>query len=770
MPRALARMVGIAALGAALAPALASGCGRGEGDASPAVSRAIDATACGACHPRALEAWRSSDHARSMAVATKETVLADFRAPFEHFGVATAFSWRAGSPFVRTDGPDGEPRDYPVGFTFGHFPLQQYLIPTERGRLQALSICWDSRPTEVGGQRWFHLYPGEPVPSSDPLHWTGAYQNWNFMCAECHSTNLERRYRPERDSYDTQYSEIHVSCEACHGPGAEHVAWAEAKKKGGPDRPGYALRVAFEDRAAAGWNFEPGATTARRREARPVVQPFETCARCHARRAPLVPTHEAGRPFLDEYVPALLEEPLYHADGQILDEVYEYGSFLQSKMHAAGVSCVDCHDAHTGKAYFRGNELCAKCHLSQVYDTSEHHHHAAGSAGARCADCHMPSRTYMVVDPRRDHSLRVPRPDLTEKIGVPNACGGCHAKEGAAWAREASAKWWGTKRAQEPHWGEALFAGREGAVGCEEKLAALASDPKKPGIARASAIALLERTPRGEFAAALERAAEDPDPLVRMAAARAVRPFPNETKARVARRLVADPILAVRIEAARALAGEAARVLDREGAAAFERALAEYRRAQLANADRAEAHLNLAALAGDLGDPKEAEAECRAALRLAPALPMASVQLADVLREGGRDEEGERVLRASLARNPDHADLRHALGLLLVRRQQSAEALAELAAAARLDPARPRYAYVHGVALHSAGRREEARAVWEQALARHPGDPDLLSSLANDALEAGRRGDAEHYARRLVERLPGEAGARSLLERVAAPR
>ena len=310
-------------------------------------------------------------------------------------------------------GPDGKPADFEVVYTFGIEPLQQYLVEFPGGRLQSLTIAWDTKD-----KRWFHLYPGEDIPPDDPLHWTGRYQNWNGMCAECHSTNLQKNYDPEADTYQTTWSEINVSCQACHGPGAEHVAWGRSWKAGNGDtESSNGLIVDF-----------------RGHDSRYQV---DTCARCHSRRRQVSAEDAHGRHLLDDFLPSLLRDDLYHADGQILDEVYVYGSFLQSKMYAAGVRCTDCHDAHSAGLKAPGNDLCVQCHQphnnrrfatlkARHYDSTTHHFHPAGSPGAQCVNCHMPAKTYMVVDPRRDHSFRIPRPDLSVKLGTPNACTGCH--------------------------------------------------------------------------------------------------------------------------------------------------------------------------------------------------------------------------------------------------------------------------------------------------------------------------------------------------------
>jgi hypothetical protein len=276
-------------------------------------------------------------------------VLGDFNnARFTYGGVTSTFFTRAGKFYVHTDGPDGKLHDYEIRYTFGIAPLQQYLIPFPDGRLQALNVCWDTRPREQGGQRWFHLYPNEIVDFQDALHWTGPYQNWNYMCSECHSTNVRKNYDPDTDRFATTWSEIDVSCEACHGPGSQHVEWARDKQAGRVrDDPKQGLVVDLAARGGS-WVFEGSAPIAHLsgpRDTRPQV----ICARCHARRTQMGEDYDYTQPLGQTHMLALLTPALYHADGQILDEVFEYGSFLQSRMHERGVVCTDCHDPHSGQ-------------------------------------------------------------------------------------------------------------------------------------------------------------------------------------------------------------------------------------------------------------------------------------------------------------------------------------------------------------------------------------------------------------------------------------
>ena len=658
---------------------------------------------CATCHAQQEQLWRGSDHDRAMAEASAETVLGDFSgARFRHGRVTSTFFRRDGRYFVRTDGADGQLHDFPVAYTFGVEPLQQYLIEVEGGRLQALGIAWDSRPAADGGQRWFHLYGDEEVPAGDPLHWTGPRQNWNYMCAECHSTGVDKGYDAAANHYRTTWQEIDVSCEACHGQGSRHVAWAEGRAPSAADK---GLVVQLKDPGRQ-WGMDVRRGTARRL-APPAAggRELDTCGRCHSRRDVLAQPAASGGPLLDSHLPVLLEENLYYPDGQIRDEVYVYGSFLQSKMHRQGVTCSDCHEPHSLKLRAEGNALCASCHLASRFDTPEHHFHPMGSAGARCVSCHMPATTYMGVDPRRDHSLRIPRPDLSTKLGTPNACTVCHADRNPAWAAAQIAEHGGSDSLSRPHYGEVLQAGRLGSEGAAAALAQLARDAEVPGIARATALSLLRRGLTSAQLPAVQNALEDDDPLVRRAAVTALEALEPASRWPLAAPRLADSVLAVRLEAARVLAEglPAQRTRDQEDALAP--ALAEYRQSLEVNADRPQAQLNLGWLCFQQGDLAGAEAAFRQALRLDPGFGPAYVNLAELRRLAGDDAAGEVVLRQGLARDPGDAALHHALGLLLVRRQRLPEALPALARAVELAPGEARYAYVYDVARRSASSR-----------------------------------------------------------------
>jgi predicted CXXCH cytochrome family protein len=748
----------------------------------------VSAQACAGCHTAQFDAWKGSHHALAMQPATTTTVLGDFSdTKLEHFGVTTTF-YRDGEKFmVRTDGPDGVLHDYPIAYTFGVYPLQQYLVAFPGGRLQALGIAWDSRPKEQRGQRWFHLYPGQRLKPGDPLHWTGRDQTWNYQCADCHSTDLKKNYNLAANNYSTSWTNLDLGCEACHGPGSLHIAWAKAHAEGstypsgtGVSRMG--LTNCLKSTDIGQWEMNPETGIARAPHLNPpplagegrvgVSNELETCAACHSRRKLIANNPTPGAPYLDAYLPALLGSGLYHADGQIDGEVYEYGSFLQSRMQAAGVTCANCHDPHSAKLRAEGNALCAQCHLPEKFDVAAHHHHRPGSTGAECVNCHMPTKNYMVIDARRDHSIRVPRPDLSVTLGTPNACNQCHADRPVQWAAETVAGWYPGGRQTTSHYGTALHAGRIGAADAEQRLDRLILDQRQPAIARASALPLLAPYASPASEPAIKAAIRDPDPLVRAAAPRALPGTPPPRLVDAAAPLLSDPIRAVRIEAARALAGTDLLALTPEQQTAFVKATAELVAADSVDADRPEAHLNLGLLDLRRRQLTEAEAEYRTALRLDPNFVPALVNLADLYRARGMDDEGSELLRRAMAIEPDNADVRYALGLYLVRKHDYPEALDLLRRAHELMPDNARYAYVYAVALNSSGAGEDALALLEESHQQHPADRNVLMALVSIARDNGNFAQALRHARELLTLDPGNAQLQALaaeIEKKAKP-
>jgi len=727
----------------------------------------VGSRSCAGCHARAFRDWSGSDHDLAMQEATQTTVLGDFdNAKFTARGVTSRFFKKDGDFYVNTEGPDGKLQDYRIDYTFGVYPLQQYLIAFPGGRRQVLGLAWDARPKEKGGQRWFSLYPDERIAPDDVLHWTGINQNWNYMCADCHSTNVRRNFDRENDRYETKWSEIDVSCEACHGPGARHVAWAKAGNTADTAQiPSKGLEVAFDERKDIQWKRMDGATIAAR-SAPPATfrAEVETCARCHARRSPLGSPIEDGKPVLDTYRVARLTDVLYYADGQIKEEVYVYGSFLQSKMYRAGVTCADCHNAHSLKLRAEGNALCLRCHSSEAFDTPNHYFHDPGTAGSQCVACHAPERTYMVVDPRRDHSFRIPRPDLSVKLGVPNACSSCHKNQSAEWAADRVAEWYGPNRGQTPHFGEAFAAAREGAPGAEQQLVQIAFDDSQPAIVRATALDTLGQNLNRDTFAAIQQGLRDKDASVRLAALGSLERLAPRERLRAVFPLVEDPVRAVRLEAARLLAPLAIETLPAQPREALAAALAEYEKAHKTITDRPESLMTLANFYRDRGNTEKAEATYREAMARHPTFGPAFVNLADLYRTLGQDKRGEQVLRAALRTVPEQADVLHAYGLLLVRRQRFVEATKQLGNAASLQPDNSRYSYAYALALQKIGNTKSAMATLVAAHERDPDNRDILFALATMSRDKGDIEKAVQYARALVELSPTDRGSLQLLE------
>ena len=702
-----------------------------------------------------------------MQPASPETVLGDFDdAEFVHFGKTTRFRREGDRYLVDTEGEHGERETFEVAYVFGVEPLQQVLLAFPGGRLQSLTTAWDTERSE-----WFSLYPDEDVSADDPLHWTRPLQRWNSMCADCHSTQYERGYDVESGTWEPRHVAVDVSCQACHGPSARHVAWADAREP--------------ESSVAEGADVDLP----------PTAGEVEVCAPCHSRRHRVSARPVAGEPLLDHYVPELLRPRLYFADGQIQDEVYVYGSFVQSRMFANGVRCSDCHDPHGLKLRAEGNAVCTSCHsvapdprfptlASRAYDTPEHHFHRDGSPGALCVSCHMPARTYMQVDDRRDHSLRIPRPDLSARTGAPNACTGCHADRDDAWAAKVLAD---RGAATPPHYGETLAAARQAAPGSVSALVALAADKQSPAIVRATALGMLVGpVSSGDpaLAGVMLEGSRDPEGLIRVVAAAGLEAVDPARSVAALGRLVADPLRAVRVEAARVLSGVADPSLSPAQRDAFGAALDEFREGQQDLGDTPEAHLNLGVLYARRGRGAQAEKSFRTATELQPDFVPARVNLANLLNGNGRNKEAIAELRLAIASHerlsafvPDgpalrgqRGELHYSLGLVLAETGDLEAAEVALRAAAAGLPSSPRVHYNHGLALQGLGRSDEAEAALMRAESLAPGSPDVQNALAIFFYQRGDLDAAERHATRFVEATGGAAAARQLLERIRAER
>ncbi len=728
-------------------------CGAGESRDVPVAAPSpgyLGVTACAECHEAETEAWRGSHHDLAMQAATRETVLGDFdNAEFEHLGEKSRFLTRGDEFFIESRGADGVTTEFKVAYTFGADPLQQYLIDTGSGKLQSFTVAWDTEQ-----KTWYSLYPDQKIEPGDPLHWTGIYQNWNGMCADCHSTNLVKGFDEENDRFDTRYEELDVACEACHGPGEDHVQWA---------RDG---AITGEDELANGLSVH------QRRDWQ--APQMNSCAPCHSRRTLMKPDVRPTDNFLDVYQLELLRANSYHPDGQILGEVYVYGSFAQSKMHASGVTCTDCHNPHSLELHFPDNALCAQCHSTNApverfpnlakidYDKPEHHHHEPGSPGASCVACHMPAKTYMGIDPRRDHSFRIPRPDMTVALGTPNACDNCHADQGAQWAAERVEEWFGPERPY--HFGPAFAAGRQGNPAAVEHLIGMSRDRGAPAIVRATALEMMQAT--GKVGMDLSRSLlGDADPMVRATAIRGLDGMKPVERLDPLLPLIDDESLIVRIEAARMLAGAPTEVLDAVSDN-YDKTLAEWRASQQLSAEMPWAHHNLGSLEQDLGNLNEARDQYKRAIEIDPYSLPSYFNLATLYNKTGRNLEAERVLRDAIALVPNEGELHYSLGLLLAEVGRLEDAANSLMQAAEKMPWRPRVHYNAGLALQRAGRLDEAERFLLES-DRLQGDvPEVVHALALYYVELELWTLALPFAERLVELVPDAEWVGELVDEI----
>lgn len=606
---------------------------------------------CIGCHTEAGNAWRNSHHGWAWRLPTAENVLGDFNnRRLEHKGVTSVFTTDAGAYFVETLGPDGTLKKFKVVGTIGVAPLQQYIVETEPGRQQALDLVWD-----VVAKRWYHLYPDQTLPHTSGLHWTGPYKTWNARCAECHATDYKKNYAPLTRRYSSTQAEIGVGCEACHGPGTAHTAWA--------GDPGGFDPAIWGDVTPKGFTFAFDPANPKKEIAQ--------CGGCHARRETIgASSPMPGTAFDDSYRLALLRDGLYHADGQISDEVYVHGSFLQSKMYQKGVTCTNCHTPHAATLKAEGNGVCTQCHslagngvfptlTKTEYDSPEHHFHTPGTDGAQCKNCHMIERTYMGIDGRRDHSFRVPRPDLSVSLGTPNSCSDCHTDKTAAWAAAALQEKFPDSRYRGAHPATAFAEARagRGAEATAGLLLEIAVSSDKSAIVRATALDLLRGYTSPGIADRTAGLLRDPDALVRAAAISLQRSAVLATRLDRIGPMFSDPRASVRIQAARESLDIPVGDFPPALRQAKQAAMVEYWKSLAARSDFPETQFVIAGTALTVRNFRAAERAFSEAMRMDPQLTRGWVMIARIRSAQGDQAGALRAVRDGLAANPRDAML-----------------------------------------------------------------------------------------------------------------
>ena len=648
---------------------------------------------CIACHEKEVKEWKGSHHDMAMKKASDESVKGNFdNSEFTHKGRTSKFYKKDGEFFVSTPNSKGKFQEFKVTYTFGIHPLQQYIVEFPNGRKQCLHIAWDDVK-----KQWYHLYGDMDIADDEWLNWTGGSQNWNAMCADCHSTEVKKNYNPDLDEYNTTYKIINVSCEACHGPSDQHVL-----AKMNPE---------------AGLENDPLFKSLKKDKTPHNKTEIEKCARCHSRRSQLTSYYDHTGSFMDHYLPEILRDGVYHKDGQILDEVYVYGSFAQSKMYHNNVRCTDCHNPHTNKLKFEGNALCMQCHSKtpeKMFDTPAHHFHKTGTEGAKCVNCHMAGKHYMGIDFRRDHSFRIPRPDQTVKYGTPNACNNCHKDKKAEWAVEAIEKVHGKER--KPHFSDLLIPGKDRYRPEFQSLIKLAEDETQPAIARATAIWMLQPLNHQAVYSLARKLLTDKEPLVRYHSLGVYAMLPKTQKISLLAPLLNDPVRAVRIEAANQLSDSKEEELPPEFRNQFSKAAIEFKEYLKMHSDSAGGQVNISNYHSRQNNKDQAIEALRKAVKIDNHFNMARINLAFMLSMDKKYDEAEAVYKKVLEQEPAYAQAWYSLGLLYTEQNKFEQAVEAFSKAIAREPDNLRIYYNKALCLQKLGLNKEAEKTFIDAL------------------------------------------------------
>ena len=653
---------------------------------------------CGSCHAEAYADWKGSHHFHAMELPDSNSVRGRFDgSTFTADGVRYRMYQQNGQYLFDITENGQATEQFPVAYTFGWEPLQQYLVARPGGRYQTLRISWDTEK-----QQWFHQYPDTVITPGDWLHWTGAAQTWNSMCAACHSTHLEKNYIAEKDSFHTTWSIINVSCEACHGPGEQHVALATK----GDWKNGAGISTFSKDGTHA---------------------QTDMCGACHGLRTQLTSSSDAGGSFLQRFLPELMTPDMFFRDGQQKGEVYKYASFLSSRMYAKGVVCSDCHQPHSGRLKLDGNALCMQCHTPS-YDSPSHHFHPESSVGASCVNCHMPGKNYMVNDYRHDHSFRVPRPDQSAKYGTPNTCNTCHADRTAGWAAEQINKWYGPERRW--HFSDALLAAGQDPSDALPYLLELTGRDSVPAIVRAQATMELNAAYGQQVIPTLQQLISDSSELVRMAAYNSMLHQPADRSLAMYQAGWQDTVLAVRLAAYRATADIPVSGLSEVALKNKQSAGDEYLQFLMMNADMANGQVLFSEYYQQRNDLEGAIDACEKALQIDDRLGEVRLNLAILYSRQGNMVAAVNHLKTFISYYPDVSRGYYYLSLILNEQDRMTDAIQMIRKALSLDPYDTGMVANYVLMLYKSGQINEARAILQEALEAFPNDAGLQSLIA----------------------------------------
>ncbi len=682
---------------------------------------------CKSCHVQEYKAWLGSGHYKAMRDANDSTVEGDFSGKtLVADGVSSRFFKKNGKYYINTQGEDGKNQDFEVKYTFGYYPLQQYLVEFSGGRMQATRASWD-----IKNKKWFHQYAGQHLPPHDWLHWTGNAQNWNTMCARCHSTNLQKNYNTDADSYHTEYSSINVSCESCHGPGKWHIDYV----RGDDYKKGKKTNGSFVDLEKKSGQLAE----------------INSCTPCHARVTEISPHQIHSTELLDNYIPEIPTTEHYYADGQANDEDFNYTSFAQSKMFRQGVKCSSCHEPHSAKMLFPGNQLCLQCH-TKSYDAPSHTFHPVGSAGSECKNCHMPGKFYMGNDFRYDHTFRVPRPDLSVKYGTPNACNNCHQNKKPDWAADAVKKWYGPVRKY--HFAEDLIPGSRLDENSEAHLVHLLKDTSVPDIVKAASANYLGNIQSNGSLNALLYCLNQNDASIRYRALKSLTAFPPEQWVNAVGPLLQDSIRAIRIAAADLFISLQANQIPTTYYDAFNKAKTELDAYLMYQSDFAMGKVMLGDYYLKQNNYYTAIKFYQQGLKKDSALNYARMNLSVAYNLSQQNDLALQVLQEAVKIDPKSERAWFNLALLYNEMNNKEGAEKALEKAAELKSLNPRVYYNYGLLLQQEGKNRQAITIYNQGLAIAPDDEQLNYTLALLYLQTRQDDRAREPAGRLKKLFP----------------
>jgi len=673
---------------------------------------------CQSCHQEQSQAWQGSHHEKSMQHTNNESVLGDFnQVTFQSNKFFKKGTDLTPEFWVNIKGEDGDFHDYQIKYTFGYTPLQQYMVEFDDGRVQLIPFAWDSRDKENGGQRWFNLYP-DRTEKHQEFFWTNTGQNWNYMCADCHSTNLSKNFDVDNNSYNTQFSEINVACESCHGAASDHLSWLENKDIAnfGFDRD-LSKSVKYWQPESASNTLAPQKTAH--------SQQVLTCAQCHSRRTQISNNnHVSNNAFGERYLLDLISSENYHSDGQVYNENFVYGSFLQSKMYQKGVVCTNCHDPHSAKLKLPVESLCLQCHQADNYAKKSHHQHNDDSTGALCVNCHMPETTYMEIDARRDHGFHIPRPDLALQLGSPDTCLSCHEDKTSNWSLAKLNTWFPNTKQRTAKKQEKDFASVFSAAtmslsnqqwqSVSSELSRIAQTISYAPIIRASALTKMAQTSDANTVIAIARALKNDNEYIRLGAILALQGNGAQSlqaeKWRLLSPLLTDKVLAVRTSAAFTLAS-LWKQLSPEQKKQLTPALNEYLVNQDFNNDRGFAHSNKGIVFSYQGKFEQAINSFNQGISIEANFTQTYVNLSQVFRQLDQNQQTVKILEQGIKANPDDAQLPFELAMAFIRAKDKIAATKYLAQATKLAPQNSHYFYVLGLSLEQQNKTQAYKAI-----------------------------------------------------------